>query len=83
MSKIGTDSDRLSAFSTKYLGGHTDLIGGAVTVGNVQLWKRLKVHSAAAGSLLVSGLATVLRSTTRTDALYCSLRSIRTCCTEA
>jgi len=37
---------------TKYLGGHTDLIGGAVTVDNVQLWKRLKVHSASTGALL-------------------------------
>jgi len=37
---------------SKYLGGHTDLIGGAVTVNNVQLWKDLKVYTGSSGSLL-------------------------------
>jgi len=52
---------------SKYLGGHTDIIGGCATFGDVQLWKEMKSFQATNGSahapfdsyLLVRGLKTL------------------------
>ncbi|TCD48696.1 aminotransferase class I/II-fold pyridoxal phosphate-dependent enzyme [Chlorobium sp. N1] len=37
--------------TTKYLGGHSDLIGGAVVTGDEALHQRLKTYQAAAGAV--------------------------------
>ena len=41
-------------FSTKYLGGHTDLIGGAVSFATEELGEKLKYHQILLGSCTVS-----------------------------
>ena len=40
--------------STKYLGGHTDLIGGAVSFATEELGEKLKYHQILLGSCTVS-----------------------------
>ena len=44
----------LSFLSTKYLGGHTDLIGGAVSFATEELGEKLKYHQILLGSCTVS-----------------------------
>jgi hypothetical protein len=43
----------MSCFSSKYMGGHTDLIAGCVTVAHIEHWTALKEHLATTGSTLV------------------------------
>ena len=40
--------------STKYLGGHTDLVGGAVSFATEELGEQLKHHQILLGSCTVS-----------------------------
>ena len=44
----------LSFLSTKYLGGHTDLIGGAVSFATEELGEKIKYHQILLGSCTVS-----------------------------
>lgn len=37
--------------TTKYIGGHSDLIGGAVVTSNPEVYKKLKFHQNAAGAV--------------------------------
>jgi cystathionine beta-lyase/cystathionine gamma-synthase len=63
--KLGVDISIHSC--SKYLGGHTDIIGGCATFSQVKLWKEMKSFQATNGSshapfdsyLLVRGLKTL------------------------
>ena len=46
-------SECLPCFSSKYMGGHSDLIAGCVSTRTVPQWRRLKKMQAALGSCLV------------------------------
>ncbi|VDO16507.1 unnamed protein product [Haemonchus placei] len=39
-------------FSSKYIGGHADVIGGCVTTRTLDQWKRLKLQQLTTGSAL-------------------------------
>ncbi|MDR2116389.1 MAG: PLP-dependent aspartate aminotransferase family protein [Planctomycetaceae bacterium] len=47
--KLGADI--VSHSCTKYIGGHSDVIGGAVVVNDETLWQRLKFYQNAAGAV--------------------------------
>ncbi|XP_064632566.1 L-methionine gamma-lyase-like [Lineus longissimus] len=63
--KYGIDISMHSC--TKYLGGHSDLLGGCLTLRTVELWKKIKVIAVTMGatlspwdaSLLIRGIKTL------------------------
>lgn len=44
---------QLSQFSSKYIGGHTDVIAGCVSAKDMHDWQRLKLQQMTTGSALV------------------------------
>jgi cystathionine beta-lyase/cystathionine gamma-synthase len=44
-------ADIVSHSCTKYIGGHSDVIGGAIVVNDETLWQRLKFYQNAAGAV--------------------------------
>jgi cystathionine gamma-lyase len=48
---LALGADIVSHSCTKYLGGHSDVIGGALVVNRKDLWERLKFYQNAAGGV--------------------------------
>ena len=51
----------ITHFSTKYLGGHSDLVAGCLTFGSVDLWKAMIHYQTTLGTSMVG--FTVLKNT--------------------
>ena len=48
---LGLGADVVVHSTTKYLGGHSDVVGGALIAGDVELGERLRYHQNAMGSV--------------------------------
>ena len=48
---LALGADLVMHSTTKYLGGHSDMLGGALIGSDAGLWERLKLHQAAAGAI--------------------------------
>ncbi|MDR3196424.1 MAG: PLP-dependent aspartate aminotransferase family protein [Planctomycetaceae bacterium] len=79
-------ADIVSHSCTKYIGGHSDVIGGAIVVNDETLWQRLKFYQNAAGAvqspmdcyLLQRGLRTLpLRMKKHEENAYCVAEFLR------